>query len=309
MSVISGIVNELRENRRLAIVAAVLATALVAVPVLLSKGAKSTPVAQAPATNQPAAPSGVPVVSSGSAPASGKLGGSSRDPFTQLAHGAAAGVTSALGGPVTSGTTGTSSGSSGGPTSSNGTPVSGPSTGISPTTIPTGTPTRAPAGLAPTQSYEVKLAITNSAGGLNTIDPLERLSVLPRSQQPLLVELGVLKGGNRVLFAVAPGAVVSGPGTCIPGPIDCEVLSLAQDKVEQLSAQTASGDQAVALFAVTGIAAAGHSSVAAANQARQAASGAGRRLLADSSSSALSLFRYEPSLGVVVDLRNLVIGG
>jgi hypothetical protein len=65
----------------------------------------------------------------------------------------------------------------------------------------------------------------------------------------------------------------------------------------------------VALFAVTGIRAADHSSVADANKARQAASDAGRALLGASSSSALSLFQYEPSLGALVDLRNLTVGG
>jgi hypothetical protein len=38
-------------------------------------------------------------------------------------------------------------------------------------------------------------------------------------------------------------------------------------------------------------------------------SAAGRRLLSTSTLSALSLFQYEPSLGAVVDLRNLTVGG
>jgi hypothetical protein len=253
-------------------------------------------------------------VSSGSANANSKLPGRGRDPFTQLVHGSVgtigATTTGVVGGastPVTgaptSGGTGSSSTSTSTSTATTGAPAA-------PTaTIPTGTPTPAPAGLTATQSYAVKLAITNSTGGLDTIDPLERLSVLPNNRRAMLVELGVLKGGGRVLFAVQPGAVVSGPGHCIPAPFDCEVLSLGQDQTEALGTQTSRGTSPVALFAVTGITAAGHSSVAAASKARQAVSAAGHSLLSGSTSSALSLFRYEPSLGAIVDLRNLTVGG
>src|SRR5205807_1170471 len=93
----------------------------------------------------------------------------------------------------------------------------------------------------------------DASGGFNTIDPLERLSVLPSAHEPRLVELGVLKGGHRVLFAVQPGTVVSGPGVCTPGPIDCEVLSLGVDQIEGISTRTSSGVAPVALVAVTAI--------------------------------------------------------
>ena len=52
-----------------------------------------------------------------------------------------------------------------------------------------------------------------------------------------------------------------------------------------------------------------HPSVAAANKARQTASDVGRELLSRSPLSALSLFQYDPSVGAVVDLRNLTVGG
>jgi hypothetical protein len=155
----------------------------------------------------------------------------------------------------------------------------------------------------------VSLAITTSAGGVTTIDPLERLSILPSPQQPLLVELGVLQGGKRVLFAVQPGAAVSGPGVCTPGPIDCEIISLAPGQTEGVSKQTRPGSTPVALFSVNSITADEHPSVAAADTARRAESQAGRKLLANSPLSGNSLFIYEPSVGAVVDLRNLTVGG
>jgi hypothetical protein len=134
-----------------------------------------------------------------------------------------------------------------------------------------------------------------------------RLSPLPSARQPLLVELGVLRGGSRVLFAVQPGTVVRGPGTCIPGPIHCELLSLAQAQTERLSVRSASGTVEVALFAVSAIRVVRHASRSAAQRARRAESAAGRRVLNHSSLGALSLFRYVPGVGAVEDLRNLTL--
>ena len=119
----------------------------------------------------------------------------------------------------------------------------------------------------------------------------------------------MLQGGKRVLFAVQPRAVVSGPGTCTPGPIDCEILSLGQEQIENLGVRLTSGVQTVASFAVTGISAAQHASVAAAQRARRQASPAGRVIINHSTSASLALFPYEPSIGAVVDLRNLSVGG
>jgi hypothetical protein len=128
-------------------------------------------------------------------------------------------------------------------------------------------------------------------------------------RQPLLVELGVLRGGRRVLFAVQPGTGVSGGGRCVPGPVDCELISLAPNQVENLSRTSSTGAVAVAQFAITQIGIDHHSSVAAAGKARRAESAAGRRLLDNSTLSALSLFHYNPSIGAVVDLRDLTVGG
>ena len=178
-----------------------------------------------------------------------------------------------------------------------------------PACAPAPPPKPAPTGLTSTQSYRVTIGITNSAGDLDSIDPAQRLSILPSARQPLLVELGVLKGGRRVLFVVQPGTVVKGPGTCTPGPIDCEILSLAEGQTEGISATSPSGLVPVALFAVTAITAQQHASTAAADRARRAVAAAGRRLLSTSKLGALSLFQYQPSLGAVLDLRNLTVGG
>ena len=119
----------------------------------------------------------------------------------------------------------------------------------------------------------------------------------------------MLQGGRQVVFVVEPGAVVSGPGACTPGPIDCEILTLSAGQTEGVSQQTPTGSTPVALFAINSISAADHPSAAAANQARHAASEAGRELLANTSLGALSLFQYDPTVGAVVDMRNLTVGG
>jgi hypothetical protein len=314
--------TELRE-KRLWPVALLLLVALVAVPLLLANSSSPAPEAQVPVPAPPPSPAtSIPTLEVQSTPAHSRLNGAAHDPFTLIGGGtsstasgstAASTVTatstavassspnSVSGGSSTSSASSSTSGSS--PSTSSG------STGTSPPSItPNAKPKPAPSGLTSTHAYDVSLAITNSAGGLNTIDPLKRLSVLPSDQQPLLVELGVLKGGRRVLFAVEPGTVVDGPGTCTPGPIDCEILSLGQDQTESISTQTGLGTSQVALFAVTGLTTTKYSSAAAADRARRSKYAAGQALLNKSALPALSLFQYQPSLGYVVDLRNVTVG-
>jgi hypothetical protein len=338
MNILKGIVTDLRQ-RRLWPIALGLVVALVAVPVLLHKKASSTPVAQLPATGAPTSLStGGPAVTVEATPNQTHLKGKGRDPFTPQnstakpstgsapstastsstgstgSAGSAAG--SALGGSTgsagSSGSTGstgsTGTGGSAGGGGSTVTPLP-PTTSPEPTPLPTGPSHPAPAGLQADETYRVTLAITNAKGGLNRIDPVERLAVLPSNSDPLLVELGVLKGGNRVLFAVQPGTVVHGPGKCTPGAIDCEVLSLGANQVESVSVQTPTGESPVTQFAVTAIGTDKHGSRSAADKARRQASEAGHRLLSKSTLKALSLFEYDPSIGAVLDLRNLTVGG
>jgi len=317
MSFLTNIISDLRQ-KRLWPVAAALLVALVAIPVLLSTS--SSPV-QAPATPAVigAAVTGgtaVPAVSLSTSAQVSRLTGKARDPFTpQVVPAAAPAPSGSTSSASTGGTSAASTGATGqaGSTSAAGSTTSTASTGSSgagttPSPILPTTPPKPPVtGLTPTESYHVAVSITNSSGGFDRIDPLERLSLLPNQYQPMLIELGVLKGGHRVLFVVQSGTVVSGPGTCIPGTIDCEILSLAQDQTETVSAPGATAPAAE--FVVTEIAAVQQASAAAASRIRRTESAVGRDLLDKSTRSALSLFTYEPSVGAVVDLRNLTIGG
>lgn len=323
-----GVVTDLRE-KRLWPVAVLLVAALIAAPVLLSKSSSPTPTPVASAPVHLPSGNSIPALSVQTVPGHSRLTGPVRNPFgtassttstssststpstaVSTASTTASSVASNVGSTLGAGGVATSSSGAAPISGSTSTPSSGGSASNPASITPNAKPKPAPSGLTSKQAYDVALAMTDSAGGINTTDPLTRLSLLPSQQQPLLVELGVLQGGKRVVFSVQPGAAVNGPGTCIPGPLDCEILELGQDQTEQLSARTGSlGSTQVALFAVTGISATNYPSTAAADRARRAHSDAGQALVGQPTSSALSLFEYDPSLGAVVDLRNLTVGG
>jgi hypothetical protein len=315
MSFFPNLIKELRD-RKLWPIAIGLIVALVAVPVLLSKKASTDLVTPQPTGGLPySTGTTLPAISVQTTASSSKLPGRGRNPFTPQVVATMTTVTT----PTTPASTTTGSGTSTSTTSTGGSTGGGSSTTSTPAPS-SSTPAPAPAkptpakpgppSLTATQSYQVSLAISSTANGnMSTIDPLERLSILPSPQQPLLVEYGVLQGGRQVVFAVQPGAAVSGPGTCTPGPIDCEVLTLSPGQMEAVLKQTPTGTTPVADFQVNSINAAQHPSAAAADRARRTASDVGRKLLIESSYTALSLFQYDPSVGAIVDLRNLTVGG
>jgi hypothetical protein len=322
MSIVQDLISDLRE-KRLWPVAVALLVALVAVPVVLSSGSNSgVPVAQIPPAPGPSASvPGLPAVSVTPTPSNARLTGRQRNPFTQQVKKSSSvrpgGSSTSSTPPLASNGSGKGSSGSSSSGSSKSSTVSG-SVGGGSTTVPSTTPTAttpaatpppAPTTLSATQAYHVTLSLTNSAGGADTVDPVQRLSLIPSRNLPLLVELGVLHGGHRVLFAVEPGTVVQGPGRCTPGPIDCEIISLAPNQIEGVATTEASGAVTGALMAVTAIKADKYSSSGAADRARQAESAAGRRLLSLTKLSALSLFPYRPSLGALVDLSNVTVGG
>lgn len=302
-----GILAELH-SKRLWPVAVVLLAAIAAVPVLLSKSTSPAPapaaVPGAAAAPQPA----LPVLSVQTTPSHSRLTGPARDPFPSGSGTKGATTTTTTSSPAASSVSHSTSVTVTGTANVGGAPTSSATVPPPVSITDNAKPTPAPKGLSPTEAYDVALTVGTSSGGLDTINPLERLSVLPSPQMPMITELGVLQGGQRVLFVLQPGTVVAGPGTCTPAAIDCEILSLAQDQTEQIGRLSSAGLIDGPLFAVTGIAVHPYPSVAAASKARRQESAAGRALLAKSPLTALSLFQYQPSLGVVVDERNLNVG-
>lgn len=325
MNLLQIVMNDLRE-RRLWPVAVALALALVAVPVALSRAGSPTSSAP-PAPSEPAPTvAGLPAVSVKQGATPHQLTGSPRDPFLQPAPAWASApktTTTVTSTSSASGKSGTSaagsspssasaSGSGGASTpSTSGTPSTSPSGGPSGHPVPFPRPNhgRPPGTLSPTQSYAVSLSVTNAAGGVDTVDPLQRLSPVPSQDQPQLIELGVLKGGGRVLFVVQPGTGLSGPGVCTPAPTDCEILSLAAGEVESITVPQSDGSVQNVMFSATSIYAQNHPSAAAAARARRAVNPVGARLLSHSSYDSLALFPYDAGQGVILDQRDLTVGG
>lgn len=315
MNVLQPLITDLREKRLWPVVL-VLIGALVAVPVLLAKPApKPQPAIAATGGGTITSPiSGLPVVELSSTPQFSHLPGRGRDPFTQQVSTSTttsqtSSASSSSGGATS--TTGSHGSSSGGASVvvGGGSGTNGSTTTTATQTTSTQTTPATPPGLTRTESYDVALAITSPDGGLNTIDPLVRLSALPSTKQPLLLELGVLQGGSEVLFVVMPGTVLSGPAKCLPGKVDCQLISLAPNQIESIYTKGSAGLTHVSDFAVTGIKTVSHKSAAEANAARRQVSKAGQKLLHGLGYDALALFPYDAGVGAVVDQRNLTAGG
>lgn len=312
---LESIRSDLLSRRMLpALVVALVALVAAVGYAVTSGGSSATPTVSTPSSPPPSPTATLPVVTAQANPHEAVAetpGGTryqssdpTRNPFTPLSTSTSPSGKSAAGSKSGGSSTSTKTGSSSNGATTGGSP---PAPATKPPAKVAPKPTHT--GLSSTQSYEVALSLTSQGGNLDAIDSLERLSGLPSEQQPLLVYLGVLEGGKHALFVVQPGTVVSGPGGCTPGPTDCEILSLAPGQIESLAVSTGGVDSGVALFAVTAIKVDNHPTVAAADRARREAAAYGRALLQASTLPALALFEYQPTVGAVVDLRNLTVGG
>jgi hypothetical protein len=253
-----GVIADLRA-RGLLPVAILLAVALVAVPVLLSRSPEPVAV-EAAAPVDPVDTGGLP----GPAEALGErplvtlasLDGSSdlesfnaRDPFKPLRTLDAINsdpATSVAFAP-TAGTAGEPTGGSGGGVGSvggavAGNPATGGDTGGGDTgggdtgggdtggQTPTPEPTPPDPGPAPERSftYAVDLTFDGPESAPRTYRNLPRLSMLPNEASPLLIFLGVGADLNDVVFLVDSKLRASseGEGTCSPSPEECATVSI-----------------------------------------------------------------------------------
>lgn len=321
MSFLNALISDLRD-RKIWVVAVGLLAAIVAVPVLLSSSSSPAPAHPGPSVNLPmASDTGVPVTVN-SSPSVAPLTGKERNPFIQpKLPGAKSATASGSGSSTASGAGTSSSSSTSGSTSGAGTGTgssgsgSGGSTSSTPTPPPpppsSGHHTAGPAGLRSTQSYVVDLVQTAPSGGFTSPVLSVRNSVIPvvaGNPETLLAWLGVIQSGKQALFAVLPGTVLSGAGTCIPGLVDCQLLELSPGQDESVATPTTYAEPWT--IQVSAISAADHGSASAAASARERTSSYGTAALrASSGLTALSLFQFSPSLGALVDQRNLFVGG
>jgi hypothetical protein len=234
MSMITDVWHEL-VRRRLWPLAVLLLGALVAVPFLLAKQPAPVPApatSSLPGTTKTAADAVVtanPLVAladAGAAPRRRVLG-ARKDPFQPApvpkvkAKQSVAGTDTSAGAPAPSGggtpTGGTSSGG-GSPTGSGGTPT-GPATPAPPKKT------------YPANSLTVRYG--SDAASLKKFT-LARLQPLLDNTNPILVYLGVRKGGKEAVFLLDASVKAQGDGRCDSGSTQCETLVLRKGETEFL---------------------------------------------------------------------------
>ena len=221
MNQLNGMVRSVFQDlveKRLWPVALAMVVALIAIPVVLSKPASSTPAPAPAAATAPATGSGgslsafQPVVSSEGSKSSeirkALRGFSTKDPFKVQglkSGGGDQGSVQVEGGDATvsGGGSATGSGSTGGGNASpESTSGSGQSTGTS-----------APSG--PTYyTYTVDVRF-GKEGNLDK-KRLERFRALPSSQDPVIVFMGVTADGEDAVFLVSSASGTTGEGDCQP---------------------------------------------------------------------------------------------
>jgi len=251
VNLLGGILADLRE-RRLLPVAIALAVALVAVPLLLLKsGDTGTSAAPDSTSGAPATASRPPLVALAALRTSSSLDTFvSKNPFdapetvpeltstdlldTALSSG---GSGSGDGGGSSSSSGGGSISSAGGGSGGSGESVGSIGGGSAPPSSPDAPPS---SGDAPADGdgettltkalFTHEIDITYAAGDeVRTIKDIRRLSLLPSTETPQLVFLGVDPTATTALFLVDGEFDQSGEGVCRPSPENCRFLSLKVD--------------------------------------------------------------------------------
>jgi len=218
-------------RRHLLPVAMLLVAALIAVPVFMKKSSTPAPVtgaSQAPVSSADTKPLVVAASDSGSA--SNLRAFAAKNPFKpHLPPVKAASSPS----PGPSSSTSSNSGSSGGGGTGGG--GNGGSTGGS-------TPAPAPAPKGP-YAYVVSVKF-GERDHTKTYHQVQKLDVLPNSNNPLLVFMGVNTAGDTAVFLTDTSLKASGEGDCKPTADVCSFLYLKLDRgsdTEDLLAQNPDG--------------------------------------------------------------------
>lgn len=232
MSQLRAIWADLRDQR-LWPLAAALAVALVAVPVVLSRTAGAPPAPAAPpAAARPAspAPGAAPIRVVDGLPARSPAG-RFRDPFAgaqraaSSAGGAGAGAAPRGPAPTTTSAGGSAPAASPAGNATTTTPPSssGPAVSLKPA---------APAAKLPyAAGWHVDVRF-GEAGSLRARSDLLRLAPLPSATLPVVVFLGVRDGGRTAAFALPGASGGTGDGRCLPSAADCQVVELRKGDSE-----------------------------------------------------------------------------
>jgi len=112
-----------------------------------------------------------------------------------------------------------------------------------PSTVPTAPP--APTETVPAYSIKVRFGTTEADDLAET--RVERMSVLPDEENPVLVYRGVEDGGKVAIFELTGDVEAQGDGTCAPTPEDCQYLKLRAGETEFITV-TDTGTEADAQY-------------------------------------------------------------
>jgi hypothetical protein len=132
---------------------------------------------------------------------------------------------------------------------------------------------------------------------------------LPSSEQPLMVFRGVTAKGRSATFTLVGEAILTGAGTCLPSPQQCQAVDLKPGETEQLNALGPNGESTIYELRVLNIKA--ETAKASKNGKASAASRhpktvewgvsrVGQQLLRKAGLVALPFLRYSSQPGVLV---------
>jgi hypothetical protein len=236
--VFGDVVYDLR-SRGLLPVVILLVVAMVAVPVLISRGSKGSSNASLQASSvtnpTPETENAVVSYSPGIREYKRRLNDlSAKDPFRQQFAPSAASAAAAS---QLSSTAAVSSGSGSVAGASTGTSSSTPDT----TTLTGGGSSGGSSGGSgkkkhkATVTYQANLLAGAADATLTPFNDVATMTPLPSQTAPVVLYYGLTSDNNQALFLVSNKvASLAGPGTCVPSPEDCALLTLGPGRSEDL---------------------------------------------------------------------------
>jgi hypothetical protein len=227
------LVYDLR-NRGLLPIVVLLLVALVAIPVVITRGGSSSaPIADTAALQEavasaPEAQAAVVAYEPGLRKYQDRLDKlSPKDPFEQQFSAAVQAATE-LSGTVSGG------GASGATTSTDVSGDAGSTDTSGDSTSKKKKHKKKKAGTAYV-SYQTDVMVGEAGASLQSLTNVAPLTPLPSETAPVLIYLGPNAGGQYGLFLVSNKvSQLSGPGICVPAPDDCALLALSPGQTEDL---------------------------------------------------------------------------
>ena len=87
----------------------------------------------------------------------------------------------------------------------------------------------------PRVTYETNVLAGDVDSQLTPFPNIDEMTTLPSPDKPVLVYFGLSSDHSHALFLVSNKvAALAGPGTCVPAPDDCALLSLGAGQSEDL---------------------------------------------------------------------------